>query len=434
MQSIQHWLRQKQHAIGFVIFVSLAAFSTYACMYAFRKAFSVGIFENMTFFGLEYKSALIILQAIGYMLSKFLGIKFISEMSPQRRAKMLVVLIFIAEFALIGFAYVPAPYNVIFLFLNGLPLGMIWGIVFSYLEGRRTTEVLGAILSTTFIIASNVAKSVGQALILWGVSEFQMPYLVGLIFTIPLLISVWLLNQTPPPNKEDEQSRIRRVPMKAKNRWETFKSMAFGLILLILNYMFLTAYRDLRSNYASDIWRALGYESEPSLYVTTTIPMTLIVLGLLGFIFLIKNNLKALYFIQFIVLLGLVMVGVSTFAFEMGWISGVLWIIAIGTGTYLAYIPFNCFLFERTIAAFKIMGNVGFFIYLADSFGYLASVGILLYKNFFQSQVSWFHFIIQASYILSIVGTFTSILTLIYYWRKSLSIKQVSPKMNFAMQ
>ncbi len=434
MQSIQHWLRQKQHAIGFVIFVSLAAFSTYACMYAFRKAFSVGIFENMTFFGLEYKSALIILQAIGYMLSKFLGIKFISEMSPQRRAKMLVVLIFIAEFALIGFAYVPAPYNVIFLFLNGLPLGMIWGIVFSYLEGRRTTEVLGAILSTTFIIASNVAKSVGQALILWGVSEFQMPYLVGLIFTIPLLISVWLLNQTPPPNKEDEHSRIKRVPMEAKNRWETFKSMAFGLILLILNYMFLTAYRDLRSNYASDIWRALGYESEPSLYVTTTIPMTLIVLGLLGFIFLIKNNLKALYFIQFIVLLGLVMVGVSTFAFEMGWISGVLWIIAIGTGTYLAYIPFNCFLFERTIAAFKIMGNVGFFIYLADSFGYLASVGILLYKNFFQSQVSWFHFIIQASYILSIVGTFTSILTLIYYWRKSLSIKQVSPKMNFAMQ
>ena len=38
------------------------------------------------------------------------------------------------------------PWNVAALFLNGLPLGLIWGLVFGFMEGRRTSEVLGAIL------------------------------------------------------------------------------------------------------------------------------------------------------------------------------------------------------------------------------------------------------------------------------------------------
>jgi len=47
---------------------------------------------------------------------------------------------------LILFPSFPAPWNVAALFFNGLPLGMIWGLVFGYMEGRRTSEALGAIL------------------------------------------------------------------------------------------------------------------------------------------------------------------------------------------------------------------------------------------------------------------------------------------------
>jgi hypothetical protein len=35
-------------------------------------------------------------------------------------------------------------------------------------------------------------------------------------------------------------------------------------------------------------------------------------------------------------------------------------------------------LLERFIAAFRINGNVGFLMYLADSIGYLGSVGLIL--------------------------------------------------------
>ena len=47
----------------------------------------------------------------------------------------------------------------------------------------------------------------------------------------------------------------------------------------------------------------------------------------------------------------------------------------LGLGTYLGYLPFNCLLFDRLIAAFGSVANAGFFIYVADSFGYLGSVG-----------------------------------------------------------
>ena len=67
----------------------------------------------------------------------------------------------IAEMSLIGFAIAPSHYGPIFLFINGLPLGMIWGLVLGFLEGRKLTEVLGAGLSASYIIASGFVKSAG---------------------------------------------------------------------------------------------------------------------------------------------------------------------------------------------------------------------------------------------------------------------------------
>jgi hypothetical protein len=47
---------------------------------------------------------------------------------------------------------VPKKFGFIFLFLNGLPLGMVWGIIYSYLEGRRFTELLAMGLSLNNLI------------------------------------------------------------------------------------------------------------------------------------------------------------------------------------------------------------------------------------------------------------------------------------------
>ena len=132
-----------------VFFALGAAFSTYFCMYAFRKPFSAGMYEGLTLLGtsVDLKTAFVISQIVGYTLSKYLGIKLCSEVTRGRRLCMLLGLVAIAQVALLLFAVLPLQLKVLALFANGLPLGMVWGMVVWYLEGRRTSELLLAGLS-----------------------------------------------------------------------------------------------------------------------------------------------------------------------------------------------------------------------------------------------------------------------------------------------
>src|SRR5271156_4626552 len=141
-------------------------FGAYFAMYAFRKPFTVASFEGVAPVIVHYKIALVISQLFGYALAKLLGIKVISETPPHRRAVSILGLIGAAELALVLFALIPAPWNIACLFANGLALGMIWGLVFGFLEGRRLSELLGAMLCASFIVSSGVVKSAGESVIL----------------------------------------------------------------------------------------------------------------------------------------------------------------------------------------------------------------------------------------------------------------------------
>src|SRR5947208_1063780 len=81
-----------------------------------------------------------------YTLSKFIGITFVAEAKPSKRAIYLVGLIVFAELALLLFATLPLPAKALGLFLNGLALGVVFGLVLGFLEGRQKTEALAAAL------------------------------------------------------------------------------------------------------------------------------------------------------------------------------------------------------------------------------------------------------------------------------------------------
>src|SRR5262245_57686086 len=104
-------------------------------MYAFRRPFTAATYADATAFGLTLKTVLVTAQVTGYMVSKFIGIKVIAEMPPNRRARTILVLVAAAEFALILFGLIPPPWNAACLVLNGLALGMVFGLVLGFLEG-----------------------------------------------------------------------------------------------------------------------------------------------------------------------------------------------------------------------------------------------------------------------------------------------------------
>src|SRR5262249_52798713 len=159
------------------------------------------------------KSVLVVAQVLGYMLAKCIGIRVIAEMPPPRRAVGIVVLVAGAEAALVLFGAAPSPLHVAGLFLNGLALGMVFGLVLGFLEGRRQPEALSAGLCASFILADGVCKSAGAWLLARGVTERWMPATAGLVFVAPLLVFVWMLTRIPPPDHDDRAQRSERLPM-----------------------------------------------------------------------------------------------------------------------------------------------------------------------------------------------------------------------------
>jgi hypothetical protein len=413
---------ERANPVLFTTVAGLAGFSAYFSMYAFRKPFSAATFAVVPGwnFVLDYKIALVIAQVAGYALSKMLGIKIISELDPAKRASAIVVLILAAELALVLFALIPAPWNVAAMFLNGLPLGMIWGLVFGFMEGRRTSEVLGAVVCASFIVSSGAVKSVGKLVMLhWHVSPFWMPAVAGALFLPLLFLSVIALSALPPPNALDEAARVRRAPMGAAARSAFLAEYGIGLALLVAAYVLATALRDFRDNFAAELWSGLGYGNGAAIFTASELPVAVLALIALGLIMTVRDNARALIVIHAVIVAGLALLGASTLAFHLGWLGPISWMILSGAGLYMAYTPFNAMLFDRMIAVSGRIGTAGFLIYVADASGYVGSCALLIWRNFGLMRLNWMQVFTASAYGTSVIGIALVALSAVFFLRKA---------------
>jgi hypothetical protein len=427
LDPVSAWLGRSSQ-FWFSVYAAVTAFCLYTCVFAFRKTFSVATFEGLAYVGVSYKVWLVIFQVLGYAAAKFVGIRVIAELKANARYRGILWMTGIGGISWLFFAIVPPPWNIIFLATNGFPLGMVWGMVFGYLEGRRVTEVLGAGLSVSFIFSSGLCKSIGGYLMRdWNVSEMWMPFVTCCLFFIPLVLFLSLLDKVPPPSPADVESRTKRNPMNYESRVAFWRKFAPGIVLFVLAYMLLTIFREFRENFSAEVWKTLGYGNSPQVFTATETPVSILVLAVMGSLMLIRNNFRAFMVNHGIILFGMIMIGVSTGLFHAGLIPAPLWMILIGVGLYLGYVPFNSIFFDRMIATFQYVGTVGFIMYVADSFGYLGSIAVLLFREFGYKEVGWLEIFIGGGYIVSITGALLIGGSMIYFARKfrreSLKIK-----------
>lgn len=420
MSSLHNYLQRCTTPV-FILFTGGVAMMTYISMYAYRKPFTAATFENVTDWdwSLDFKTALLISQVLGYALSKFIGIKIISEITPQQRFGWLIGLVIWAQIMLVLFAVLPPELKIVALFANGLPLGLVWGLVFSFLEGRRVTEALGAILCTSLIFGSGIVKTIGRWMIVdLEITEFWMPAACGTLFLPLAIICIWLLAQTPPPTPEDIAQRRERRPMDSAQRSAFYRQFGWGLTALIFTYVLLTAFRDFTDNFGAELWIELGYGNAPEIFATTSIPIALLVLAIMWLSMWVTNNLRALCLLHWVVITGFALSAVSTALFQFDIINGLWWMLLLNAGLYMSYIPFNCILFDRLVASSGSIANAGFLIYVADAFGYIGTILILLFKSFIQPQLEWIEFVSAGSYSFGLLGMLLMALSLVYFNRR----------------
>ena len=75
----------------FILWAGGTALLSYSLVYALRKPFTAAEFEGLQVWGMDYKIAVSIIQLVGYVCSKLLGIKFISELKPEGRLRFIIM-------------------------------------------------------------------------------------------------------------------------------------------------------------------------------------------------------------------------------------------------------------------------------------------------------------------------------------------------------
>lgn len=379
--------------ILFILWAGGAALLSYSLVYALRKPFTAAEFNGLTVCGMDYKIAVTVVQILGYLLAKFAGIKVISELRREARLGFILFSVGIAEMALVFFAVLPVPWNVLAMFFNGLALGCMWGVIFSFIEGRQVTDLLASLLGISMVVSSGTAKSVGLYVMNhFHVDEFWMPAVIGACALPVLCLLGYCLHCLPAPTEEDVLQKSERCTLDGKQRWALFRNyMPFLVMLLVANLM-LVVVRDIKEDFLVKIFDVKGNGYSSWIFAQLDSVVTLIILTIFGLMIFVRDNFRAL-----LVLLGLVMAGMVTMAYvsiryEELQLDPLLWLFIQSLCLYIGFLTFQTIFFDRFIACFRIRGNVGFFIVLIDFIGYSGTVVVLTVKEFFSPEIEWLPF------------------------------------------
>lgn len=407
-------------------YASILIFILYTCCYAYRKPFTAGIYENQTFLGFDLKILYVLFEIIGYALSKFIGTYLLPSMKKHQRIYYIIGLLSFSELAWLGFGTLPTSLKIVSVFFSGLPLGMIWGIVISYIEGRRISEILNVGLSIALIISSGLVKTLGQHILnVLPISEYWMPFVTGAVVYPIMLIGCYLLNEIPEPDERDKALRTERIPMNNQEKKHFLKQYFLGISMLVLLYGSLTVFRELRDSFAADLWKELNITGS-IIFTKTEYPIAFIVLAVMFSMVFVRNNRKALNILYAISFIGGSLTILSTVAYVYDMINPIGWMILSGLGMYMGYIPFS-FLIERLIASLKITVTAVFILYIADSFGYLGTASVFMIKNFTSVHISWETMLIYTA-IISAVISMLAIFGSYKYFKKQLNSITIIPE------
>jgi hypothetical protein len=379
-----------------------AAFSAYFSIYGMSAAIFAASFEGITIAGLNFKVALSMAQLLGYAISKVVGAFIIPTIKRPQRWRTLVLLAVLAELPLFLFGLLPPAGQLAMVFLSAVPLAWMWGIMVMYLEGRRTSEFLLMGLYLSVMVASGASKSVATTVLQSGVSESWMPSLVGGGAALIFSVFITMLDTIPDPSVEDKKARNERRNITPAETRKFLMRWAPGLIPVTLVYSMLTAYRNFRDYFAPELWQDLmGPDFNPSIFTQSELPVGICTAVAYSLLYWVKDDKKAFFAILGVMFLGGGVILSATLLQTAGLTAPLPWMIMVGVGLFMAYIPPGAMLYDRFNGATGHPYTSVFMIYMSDVCGYSVTLTILFYRNFGESTLKYTEFFYSLSFVVA---------------------------------
>lgn len=280
----------------------------------------------------------------------------------------------------------PPRVAVLFVFTSCFFQSWVYGGLLTYIEGRRSTERLLAVLSGFYIFAGNLSRGTSSLVLQFGVAPRAMPLIVGATACVVSCLLLAYTDGQPGPTDADIASRSKRTQMTAEERWGFCKRWSTLLVFSIIAYATMATLRSFRDFYTQQIFSAaLGVSSDevPSwLYFVVDVPGAVLSSLALVWMNTVEDHQIAICRLFQIQLVSISFALGSTLLFLGNVIGGVVWQISLGVGIYLAYALMQTPVFERVFAVTKTQGTCAFLVFLSDGCGYFSTVCLLLYQNF----------------------------------------------------
>ena len=165
----------------------------------------------------------------------------------------------------------------------------------------------------------------------------------------------------------------------------------------------------------------MGYADTPGVFTRTEFSVAIGVVLALAVLNVFRDHRHGLVAVYVVMTIGLILMAGATLMLDAGLLRGreLWWMVLVGLGSYLAYVPFGTALFERLVASTHFRGNAVFAIYVADSVGYAGSIVLQVYKDLFQSDINRFEFFHAFTYALSLLGVGLLVASCIYFLPKT---------------
>jgi len=258
-----------------------------------------------------------------------------------------------------------------------------WSFLQRFVEGRTHTEAIVALVSFSYIGVSGIVKSVGVKLLGYGLSERSM-VVACVLFGVALgTASALVVVAQPPPSATDLRRRgpRQRITSLRAEGAMLFRRYGLGLSLSILAYVLCGTLRAYRDYFQLELFAAAEVEGVTSAFAMSEGTISVLVLSICALFSRVQSNSRAMHVIIAATVAGGALVAGLTLAWRAGRVCGFPWIVGVGCGTFLSYVPLGTMLFDRVLSAAEEHVTSTFLALVSDTCVLVGTAALLCYSQ-----------------------------------------------------
>ena len=344
--------------------------------------------ERPAFGGLSFKTCLALAQTFGYASGKIPSLVYSPKLPEEQLRGALMAVIVAAGTAVTLSTFAPPGLSLVLVAMACFALAPAWSILMRFLEGRRDTEAVVAIVSFSYIGCSGLCKGITVDLVVVGFSDAEAVATCAVAGTALGLLAAERVAAQPPPSEADIEKRGRRKQMTnyRAEGGQLAREFGLGLALCVSAYTLLGSLRAYRDYFQLELFMAVGLSGQgASLFATSEFTISVVVLASTACFGLVEDNRRALRLILWVAAGGGVGLAGFTALHGQGWIGGLAWMVCLGASAFLAYVPLGCMLYERLLGAAREQMTSALLNLLADACVLVGTAILLCYKDFYIS-------------------------------------------------